>query len=102
MLLLTSNVPLSPKGERVRSKIELLKYIGNIVDLTNFDFKTGKFLDGEPSKKGMKVRKQFENMFQYKAGQKIWKQTINKNLTASLLTFNMLKINDFFFLKIFN
>ncbi|KAK2821404.1 hypothetical protein Q7C36_020747 [Tachysurus vachellii] len=48
---------LSPKGERVRSKIELLKYIGNTVDLTNFDFKTGIFLDGEHSKKATKKRK---------------------------------------------
>ncbi|TST85777.1 Cysteine desulfurase, mitochondrial [Bagarius yarrelli] len=48
---------LSPKGERVRSKIELLKYIRNTLDLTNFDFKTGIFLDGEPQKKGIKKRK---------------------------------------------
>ncbi|MCJ8744397.1 hypothetical protein PDJAM_G00118200 [Pangasius djambal] len=48
---------LSPKGERVRSKIELLKSIGNAVDLTNFDFKTGIFLDGEPLKRGIKKRK---------------------------------------------
>ncbi|XP_026791213.1 methyl-CpG-binding domain protein 1b isoform X2 [Pangasianodon hypophthalmus] len=48
---------LSPKGERVRSKIELLKSIGNTVDLTNFDFKTGIFLDGEPLKRGIKTLK---------------------------------------------
>lgn len=48
---------LSPKGDRVRSKIELLKSIGNSVDLTNFDFKTGLFLDGEPTKRGIKKRK---------------------------------------------
>ncbi|KAK3536943.1 hypothetical protein QTP86_027140 [Hemibagrus guttatus] len=52
---------LSPKGERVRSKIELLKYIGNTVDLTNFDFKTGIFLDGEPSKKGMKTVLEYQH-----------------------------------------
>ncbi|KAM9443635.1 methyl-CpG-binding domain protein 1b isoform 2-T2 [Clarias gariepinus] len=48
---------LSPKGDRVRSKIELLKSVGNTVDLTNFDFKTGSFFDGQPPKRGMKRRK---------------------------------------------
>ncbi|KAF7693296.1 methyl-CpG-binding domain protein 1b [Silurus meridionalis] len=48
---------LSPKGERVRSKIELLKAIGNTVDLTNFDFKTGRFQDLEPSKRVTKRKK---------------------------------------------
>ncbi|KAI5093538.1 methyl-CpG binding domain protein isoform X3, partial [Silurus meridionalis] len=50
---------LSPKGERVRSKIELLKAIGNTVDLTNFDFKTGRFQDLEPSKRVTKKSQNF-------------------------------------------
>lgn len=52
----------SPKGDRVRSKIELLKSVGNTVDLSNFDFKTGTFLDGEPQKRGLKVREGDKNI----------------------------------------
>uniref|UniRef100_A0AAY5EE92 Methyl-CpG binding domain protein 1b n=1 Tax=Electrophorus electricus TaxID=8005 RepID=A0AAY5EE92_ELEEL len=47
---------MSPKGERLRSKIELLRFIRNTVDLTNFDFKLGKFVDGEIPRRGPKVR----------------------------------------------
>ncbi|XP_017580667.1 methyl-CpG-binding domain protein 1b isoform X4 [Pygocentrus nattereri] len=48
---------MSPKGERVRSKIELLKCIKNTIDLTHFDFKMGKFFDGEPPKRGPRKRR---------------------------------------------
>ncbi|XP_026880844.2 methyl-CpG-binding domain protein 1b isoform X2 [Electrophorus electricus] len=48
---------MSPKGERLRSKIELLRFIRNTVDLTNFDFKLGKFVDGEIPRRGPKRKK---------------------------------------------
>uniref|UniRef100_A0A671TBR2 Methyl-CpG binding domain protein 1b n=1 Tax=Sinocyclocheilus anshuiensis TaxID=1608454 RepID=A0A671TBR2_9TELE len=35
---------MSPRGHKVRSRVELVKYISQSVDLTNFDFKTGQFL----------------------------------------------------------
>ncbi|XP_072522534.1 methyl-CpG-binding domain protein 1b isoform X2 [Salminus brasiliensis] len=47
---------MSPKGERVRSKIELAKYLKNTLDLTNYDFRMGKFFDGEPPKRGPRRR----------------------------------------------
>ncbi|XP_017580664.1 methyl-CpG-binding domain protein 1b isoform X2 [Pygocentrus nattereri] len=53
----TGSGTVGPKGERVRSKIELLKCIKNTIDLTHFDFKMGKFFDGEPPKRGPRKRR---------------------------------------------
>ena len=38
----------SPAGERVRSRVELAAVLGNVMDLTMFDFKTGAFHTGQP------------------------------------------------------
>ncbi|XP_072569159.1 methyl-CpG-binding domain protein 1a isoform X2 [Paramormyrops kingsleyae] len=46
----------SPEGERVRSKIEMAKYLAGSFDLTMFDFKSGVFLD-DRAIRGMKRRK---------------------------------------------
>ncbi|XP_048873318.1 methyl-CpG-binding domain protein 1a isoform X2 [Brienomyrus brachyistius] len=46
----------SPDGERVRSKIEMAKYLARSVDLTMFDYKSGVFL-GDRAIRGMKRRK---------------------------------------------
>uniref|UniRef100_A0A8C1EEP5 Methyl-CpG binding domain protein 1b n=2 Tax=Cyprinus carpio TaxID=7962 RepID=A0A8C1EEP5_CYPCA len=46
---------MSPRGHKVRSRVELVKYISQSVDLTNFDFKTGQFLGEEPRRR--KVRR---------------------------------------------
>ncbi|XP_029007524.1 methyl-CpG-binding domain protein 1b isoform X2 [Betta splendens] len=40
----TTGVPV-PKGDRVRSKVELLSVLQGVLDLSNFDFKSGKFYD---------------------------------------------------------
>ncbi|KAG9260144.1 methyl-CpG-binding domain protein 1-like isoform X2 [Astyanax mexicanus] len=48
---------MSPSGDRVRSKIELSKYLKNTLDLTNYDFRTGKFFDGKPQRVQRKRRK---------------------------------------------
>ncbi|KAM9362188.1 methyl-CpG-binding domain protein 1b [Symphorus nematophorus] len=37
---------LSPRGERVRSRVELLSVLEGCLDLTTFEYKTGKFYDG--------------------------------------------------------
>ncbi|XP_050979225.1 methyl-CpG-binding domain protein 1b isoform X2 [Labeo rohita] len=42
---------MSPRGHKVRSRVELLKFISNTVDLTNFDFKTGQFLGEGPRRR---------------------------------------------------
>ncbi|XP_076863164.1 methyl-CpG-binding domain protein 1b isoform X2 [Brachyhypopomus gauderio] len=47
---------MSPTGERLRSRIELLRYTSNTIDLTNFDYKLGKFLDDVP-KRGPKRKR---------------------------------------------
>ncbi|KAM9758219.1 methyl-CpG-binding domain protein 1b isoform 2-T10 [Menidia menidia] len=38
---------LSPQGDRVRSRVELTTVLQGHLDLTNFDYKTGKFYAGE-------------------------------------------------------
>lgn len=38
---------LSPRGDRVRSRVELLSVLEGQLDMTTFEYKTGKFLDGE-------------------------------------------------------
>nr|XP_046240652.1 methyl-CpG-binding domain protein 1b isoform X3 [Scatophagus argus] len=38
---------LSPRGDRVRSRVELVSVLEGVLDLTSFDYKTGKFYDGE-------------------------------------------------------
>ncbi|KAK2704445.1 methyl-CpG-binding domain protein 2-like [Artemia franciscana] len=38
----TDVVYFSPSGKRIRSKPQLVKYLGDSIDLTAFDFKTGK------------------------------------------------------------
>ncbi|CAM4732080.1 unnamed protein product [Leuciscus chuanchicus] len=42
---------ISPRGHKVRSRVELMKHINDSVDLTNFDFKTGQFLGDGPRKR---------------------------------------------------
>ncbi|KAG7472668.1 hypothetical protein MATL_G00111370 [Megalops atlanticus] len=49
----TDTYYLSPAGDRVRSRIELVKLLAGTVDLTNFEFKSGRFLDDD-SVKGTK------------------------------------------------
>ncbi|XP_077059622.1 methyl-CpG-binding domain protein 1b isoform X2 [Siphateles boraxobius] len=42
---------ISPRGHKVRSRVELMKHIKESVDLTNFDFKTGQFLGDGPRRR---------------------------------------------------
>ncbi|XP_026131425.1 methyl-CpG-binding domain protein 1b [Carassius auratus] len=42
---------MSPRGHKVRSRVELMKFMSASVDLTNFDFKTGQFLDEAPRRR---------------------------------------------------
>ncbi|XP_073681831.1 methyl-CpG-binding domain protein 1b isoform X2 [Garra rufa] len=42
---------MSPRGHKVRSRVELLKFISNTVDLTNFDFKSGQILGEGPRRR---------------------------------------------------
>ncbi|XP_064156648.1 methyl-CpG-binding domain protein 2-like [Anguilla rostrata] len=41
----TDTYYMSPRGERVRSKIELMKLLAGSVDITNFEYKSGLFLE---------------------------------------------------------
>ncbi|XP_076608412.1 methyl-CpG-binding domain protein 1b isoform X1 [Chaetodon auriga] len=38
---------MSPRGDRVRSRVELVSVLEGCLDLSTFDYKTGKFFDGE-------------------------------------------------------
>uniref|UniRef100_UPI0001A2C0D8 methyl-CpG-binding domain protein 1b isoform 1 n=1 Tax=Danio rerio TaxID=7955 RepID=UPI0001A2C0D8 len=51
---------ISPRGRKVRSRVELTKHIGHSVDLTNFDFKSGQFL-GEGARRKPRVRRKMES-----------------------------------------
>ncbi|XP_057217935.1 methyl-CpG-binding domain protein 1b isoform X1 [Triplophysa rosa] len=42
---------MSRNGQKVRSKVELLKYVDESLDLSNFDFKSGKLVDGVPRRR---------------------------------------------------
>uniref|UniRef100_A0A8C1XGR4 Methyl-CpG binding domain protein 1b n=1 Tax=Cyprinus carpio TaxID=7962 RepID=A0A8C1XGR4_CYPCA len=47
---------MSPRGHKVRSRVELVKHVSQSVDLTNFNFKTGQFLgEGLPWRKRRKL-----------------------------------------------
>uniref|UniRef100_A0A8C9SSX7 Methyl-CpG-binding domain protein 1-like n=2 Tax=Scleropages formosus TaxID=113540 RepID=A0A8C9SSX7_SCLFO len=48
---------MSPHGERVRSKIEMVKCMAGTLDLSSFDFKSGKFLDKDAAKRMRKRQK---------------------------------------------
>ncbi|XP_026204967.1 methyl-CpG-binding domain protein 1b [Anabas testudineus] len=50
---------LSPQGDRVRSRVELISMLEGVLDLSNFDYKTGKFYDGEatPTRVWSRVKK---------------------------------------------
>ncbi|KAG9336027.1 hypothetical protein JZ751_003286 [Albula glossodonta] len=56
----TDTYYMSPKGERVRSKIELVKLVAGAIDLSNFDYKTGVFLE-EASARVKRKRLRTEN-----------------------------------------
>ncbi|XP_038152413.1 methyl-CpG-binding domain protein 1b [Cyprinodon tularosa] len=51
---------LSPRGDRVRSRVELTTVLHG-TDLTNFEYKTGKFYDGEvpPPRSRGRIKKKF-------------------------------------------
>ncbi|KAK2862540.1 hypothetical protein Q5P01_002073 [Channa striata] len=62
---------LSPQGERVRSRVELMSVLEGILDLSTFDYKSGRLFDGETPpirvrnrvKKKMRERSSSESSF---------------------------------------
>ncbi|KAI1899903.1 hypothetical protein AGOR_G00066560 [Albula goreensis] len=54
----TDTYYMSPYGERLRSKIELAKNLAGTMDISTFDFKSGKFLDSGTIRRMRKFRKQ--------------------------------------------
>uniref|UniRef100_A0A8C9RGK5 Methyl-CpG-binding domain protein 1-like n=1 Tax=Scleropages formosus TaxID=113540 RepID=A0A8C9RGK5_SCLFO len=53
----TDTYYMSPSGDRFRSKIELTKHLFGVMDLSTFDFKSGKFLDAITYRKMRRRRK---------------------------------------------
>lgn len=47
---------ISPKGERVRSRVELVSVLDGILDLSQFDYKSGLFLNGQVIKRRRKKK----------------------------------------------
>lgn len=54
----------SPNGQKVRSKVELLKYVDESLDLSNFDFKSGNLVDGVPRRR-RRVRSKCLSVFNF-------------------------------------
>ena len=48
--------PHSPSGKKFRSKPQLARYLGNAVDLSCFDFRTGKMMPSKLQKNKQRLR----------------------------------------------
>lgn len=48
--------PSSPSGKKFRSKPQLARYLGNAVDLSSFDFRTGKMMPSKLQKNKQRLR----------------------------------------------
>uniref|UniRef100_A0A4W3H206 Methyl-CpG binding domain protein 3a n=1 Tax=Callorhinchus milii TaxID=7868 RepID=A0A4W3H206_CALMI len=48
--------PFSPSGKKFRSKPQLARYLGNSMDLSSFDFRTGKMLISKLNKNRQRLR----------------------------------------------
>ncbi|XP_030879244.1 methyl-CpG-binding domain protein 2-like, partial [Leptonychotes weddellii] len=46
----------SPSGKKFRSKPQLARYLGNTVDLSSFDFRTGKMMPSKLQKNKQRLR----------------------------------------------
>lgn len=60
--------PASPSGKKFRSKPQLARYLGNQMDLSSFDFRTGKMLMSKLNKNRQRLR--YDNNNQNKVRQK--------------------------------
>lgn len=47
---------VSPSGKKFRSKPQLARYLGNQMDLSSFDFRTGKMLMSKLNKNRQRLR----------------------------------------------
>ncbi|OXB52353.1 hypothetical protein ASZ78_010549 [Callipepla squamata] len=47
---------VSPSGKKFRSKPQLARFLGNAVDLSSFDFRTGKMMPGKAQKNKQRFR----------------------------------------------
>lgn len=61
-------LPASPSGKKFRSKPQLARYLGNQMDLSSFDFRTGKMLMSKLNKNRQRLR--YDNNNQNKVRQK--------------------------------
>ena len=50
------SLPPSPTGKKFRSKPQLARYLGNSMDLSSFDFRTGKMLMSKLNKNRQRLR----------------------------------------------
>ncbi|XP_065518783.1 methyl-CpG-binding domain protein 2-like [Lathamus discolor] len=51
----------SPSGKKFRSKPQLARFLGNAVDLSSFDFRTGKMMPGKAQKNKQRLRNEALN-----------------------------------------
>ncbi|KAM9859471.1 uncharacterized protein ACBR49_010411 [Aulostomus maculatus] len=62
---------LSPRGDRVRSRVELATVLEGILDISNFEYKTGKFYNGEPQPLRIRNRSK-KRVHEYSSSESSW------------------------------
>lgn len=60
--------PCSPSGKKFRSKPQLARYLGGSMDLSTFDFRTGKMLMSKMNKSRQRVRYDSSNQVKVSGG----------------------------------
>uniref|UniRef100_A0A672JWR9 Methyl-CpG-binding domain protein 3-like n=1 Tax=Sinocyclocheilus grahami TaxID=75366 RepID=A0A672JWR9_SINGR len=89
-VFLIFSFPLSPTGKKFRSKPQLARYLGNSMDLSSFDFRTGKILMSKLIKNRQRLR--------YDHGQSKGKPDLNTSLpvrqTASIFKQPVTKVTN--------
>ncbi|MBN3271396.1 MBD3 protein, partial [Polyodon spathula] len=82
----------SPSGKKFRSKPQLARYLGNSMDLSSFDFRTGKMLMSKLNKNRQRLRYDANN--QAKAGKPDLNTSLPVRQTASIFKQPVTKVTN--------
>ncbi|KAJ8410546.1 hypothetical protein AAFF_G00194500 [Aldrovandia affinis] len=80
----TDTYYMSPDGNRLRSKIELAKNLAGAIDISTFDFKSGKFLDKGTIRRIRKLKKNRKMfLFSEKTNKEDWPYSSDISLNST-------------------
>lgn len=65
----------SPSGKKFRSKPQLARYLGNTVDLSSFDFRTGKMMPSKLQKNKQRLRNDSLNQNKVNRGTPVFEKS---------------------------